>query len=193
MLTTSCLPGKKQNNESKINQRKINGGNSIRITRKHGRWLQAHISDYIFSVTTNGEFTDETPEKLSTAILLLDMNTSYFKISSSEYLQNNFREVAYHLALEAKKQFKNPAFLIAGSNSQTDAEALLQGFVDATNAEVDIYGGMAGDDVTFTKQYVFTNQWESNKGLVVLALDGDNILIKGKATCIVPEPLCPGV
>lgn len=42
---------------------------------------------------------------------------------------------------------------------------------------------MAGDDVTFTKQYVFTNQWESNKGLVVLALDGDNILIKGKATC----------
>ncbi|MFZ1533245.1 MAG: FIST N-terminal domain-containing protein, partial [Chitinophagaceae bacterium] len=156
---------------------------SISQNRKDIAEILSKVGVQIFGVTTNGEFTDETPEKLSTAILLLDMNTSYFKISSSEYLQNNFREVAYHLALEAKKQFKNPAFLIAGSNSQTDAEALLQGFVDATNAEVDIYGGMAGDDVTFTKQYVFTNQWESNKGLVVLALDGDNILIKGKATC----------
>ena len=156
---------------------------SISQNRKDIAEILSKVGVQIFGVTTNGEFTDETPEKLSTAILLLDMNTSYFKISSSEYLQNNFREVAYHLALEAKKQFKNPAFLIAGSNSQTDAEALLKGFVDATNAEVDIYGGMAGDDVTFTKQYVFTNQWESNKGLVVLALDGDNILIKGKATC----------
>ena len=156
---------------------------SISQNRKDIAEILSKVGVQIFGVTTNGEFTDETPEKLSTAILLLDMNTSYFKISSSEYLQNNFREVAYHLALEAKKQFKNPAFLIAGSNFQTDAEALLQGFVDATNAEVDIYGGMAGDDVTFTKQYVFTNQWESNKGLVVLALDGDNILIKGKATC----------
>ncbi|MBK9939732.1 MAG: FIST C-terminal domain-containing protein [Chitinophagaceae bacterium] len=156
---------------------------SISQNRKDIAEILSKVGVQIFGVTTNGEFTDETPEKLSTAILLLDMNTSYFKISSSEYLQNNFREVAYHLALEAKKQFKNPAFLIAGSNSQTDAEALLQGFVDATNAEVDIYGGMAGDDVIFTKQYVFTNQWESNKGLVVLALDGDNILIKGKATC----------
>ena len=156
---------------------------SISQNRKDIAEILSKVGVQIFGVTTNGEFTDETPEKLSTANLLLDMNTSYFKISSSEYLQNNFREVAYHLALEAKKQFKNPAFLIAGSNSQTDAEALLQGFVDATNAEVDIYGGMAGDDVTFTKQYVFTNQWESNKGLVVLALDGDNILIKGKATC----------
>ena len=156
---------------------------SISQNRKDIAEILSKVGVQIFGVTTNGEFTDETPEKLSTAILLLDMNTSYFKISSSEYLQNNFREVDYHLALEAKKQFKNPAFLIAGSNSQTDAEALLQGFVDATNAEVDIYGGMAGDDVTFTKQYVFTNQWESNKGLVVLALDGDNILIKGKATC----------
>jgi len=156
---------------------------SISQNRKDIAEILSKVGVQIFGVTTNGEFTDETPEKLSTAILLLDMNTSYFKISSSEYLQNNFREVAYHLALEAKKQFKNPAFLIAGSNSQTDAEALLQGFVDATSAEVDIYGGMAGDDVTFTKQYVFTNLWESNKGLVVLALDGDNILIKGKATC----------
>ena len=137
----------------------------------------------IFGVTTNGEFTDEVPEKLSTAILLLDINASYFNLFSSHYAENNFKEAAYKLAIDAKKQFKNPAFLIAGSHAQTDAEALLEGFVAATSPEVDIYGCMAGDDITFTDQFVFTNKWESNKGLVVLALDGDKILIKGKATC----------
>lgn len=156
---------------------------SISQNRKDIAEMLSNVGVQIFGVTTNGEFTDETPEKLSTAILLLDMNALYFKVFASEYLQNNFKEVAHNLALEAKKQFKKPAFLIAGSHAQTDAEALLQGIVDATSAEVDIYGCMAGDDVTFTEQFVFTNKWESSKGLVVLALDGDKILIKGKATC----------
>jgi hypothetical protein len=42
---------------------------------------------------------------------------------------------------------------------------------------------MAGDDYTFADQFVFTNDKESNMGTVVLALDEDNIKIKGVATC----------
>ncbi len=34
----------------------------------------------IFGATTNGEFIDENPEKLSVAILLLDMNPAYFSV-----------------------------------------------------------------------------------------------------------------
>ncbi|MBK7379019.1 MAG: hypothetical protein IPJ03_08440 [Ignavibacteriales bacterium] len=42
---------------------------------------------------------------------------------------------------------------------------------------------MASDDYTFTEQFVFTNGKESSQGIVALALDENNILIKGKATC----------
>ena len=42
---------------------------------------------------------------------------------------------------------------------------------------------MAGDDYSFSEQYVFTNDKESNRGMVVLAFDEDKIKIKGRATC----------
>ena len=48
----------------------------------------------IFGATTNGEFIDENPEKLSVAILLLDINPAYFSILFSEYPDKNYREVA---------------------------------------------------------------------------------------------------
>jgi hypothetical protein len=143
----------------------------------HGEGIQ------IFGVTTNGEFTDEEPEKLSTAILLLDMKRAHFNILYKEYRADDFRDVAFSLAKETLHTFERPAFLIAGSHLSTDAEALLHGFEEAISPLVNVYGCMAGDDFSFTDQFVFTNDWESNKGMLVLALDEDKIMIRGKATC----------
>jgi len=137
----------------------------------------------IFGATTNGEFIDENPEKLSTAILLLDINPAYFSILFSEYPDKNYREVAKSIAEKARQQFQNPAFLLAGSHMETDAEQLLFGFEDAIGKRVNVFGGMAGDDYSFSQQYVFTNDKESNRGMVVLALNEDKIKISGKATC----------
>jgi len=137
----------------------------------------------IFGVTTNGEFTDEESQKLSTAILLLDMKQAYFSIQYKEYRADDFRDVAFSLAKETLHTFERPAFLLAGSHLSTDAEALLHGFEEAISPLVNVYGCMAGDDFSFTDQFVFTNDWESNKGMLVLALDEDKIMIRGKATC----------
>jgi len=81
----------------------------------------------IFGSTTNGEFIDENPEKLSVAILLLDMNPAYFSVLLSEYPEKNYRDIAKKLAREAKQLFRQPAFLIAASHLETDAEQLLFG------------------------------------------------------------------
>jgi hypothetical protein len=137
----------------------------------------------IFGAITNGEFIDENPEKLSVAILLLDINPDYFTILFSEYPEKNYREVARVTAEKIKQSFQHPAFLIAGSNLETDAERLLFGFEDAVGKQVTVFGGMAGDDYTFTDQCVFTNDHESKQGIVVLAFDEDKIKIKGRATC----------
>lgn len=137
----------------------------------------------IFGSTTNGEFIDEETEKGSVAILLLDINKDYFSIYFEEYPQKNYRETARQIAQNANQIFSKPAFLIAGSHLETDAEELLFGFEDIVGKDVNAFGGMAGDDFLLKEQLVFTNKKSSNRGTVVLALDESKIEIKGVATC----------
>ncbi|HEY7159627.1 MAG TPA: FIST N-terminal domain-containing protein [Acidobacteriota bacterium] len=156
---------------------------SISQNRKSVSKLLDDAGIKIFGATTNGEFTDENPEKQSIAILLLDVHPSYFTILFSEYPEKNYRDVASRIAEKTKQVFPHPAFLVSGSNLETDAEQLLFGFEDAIGKEVTVFGGMAGDDYSFTDQFVFTNGFESNRGVVVLAFDEDKIKLKGRATC----------
>ena len=137
----------------------------------------------IFGATTSGEFIDEVIEKGTVVMLLLDIKTEYFKIYFNEFPGKNYRETARGIAEKAQGKFPKPAFIISGSHLETDAEQLLYGFEDVVGKDVNVFGGMASDDYTFTEQFVFTNGKESNRGIVALALDEDKINIKGKATC----------
>ncbi|HQZ26462.1 MAG TPA: FIST N-terminal domain-containing protein, partial [Flavobacterium sp.] len=116
-------------------------------------------------------------------VLLLDINPKYFYVSFDEFPEKNCREKTRSVAKQSLEKFAHPAFLIASSNTETDAEELLLGIEDIIGKHVNVYGGGAGDDYTFSEQFVFTNKKESNRGMVVLVLDEDKIKIKGKATC----------
>ncbi len=137
----------------------------------------------IFGATSNGGFINEEIDQSTTAILLLDMNSDSFQIHFEEYPNKNYREVAAGIAKKTLNRFNNPAFMLSGSNLETDAEQLLFGFEDIIGKQVNIYGCMAGDDFSFTNQFVFTNNKESNRGMIVLAIDENKIKIKGRATC----------
>ena len=137
----------------------------------------------IFGATTNGGFIDDEIELGSAAIMLLDINPDYFTILFKEYPDKNYREVATSMATKALERFTHPAFLIAGSNMATDAEQLLFGFEDVIGKNVNIHGCMAGDDFTFKEQFVFTNNNETNGGIVMLAFDENKIKLRGRAIC----------
>jgi hypothetical protein len=137
----------------------------------------------VFGATTSGEFIDEVTEKEHVVVLLLDIKRDHFQIYFEEYPQKNYRETTKGIALKAAERFENPAFLISGSHMEADGEQLLFGFEDVVGKEVNVFGGMASDDYTFTEQFVFTNGMESSQGVVVLALDESKVLIKGRATC----------
>jgi len=156
---------------------------SISLNRKTICKLLDDNNISVFGATTNGEFIDEEAETGSAAILLLELNRNYFKIYFEEYPNKDYRDVSKGIAKKAIEKFSNPAFLISCSEMETDAEQLLLGFEDIIGKEVNVYGGMAGDDQTFSEQFVFTNGKESKQGIVTLALDEDKIKIKGKATC----------
>jgi hypothetical protein len=137
----------------------------------------------IFGCTTNGEFIDENLEKETIAALLLDMPREWFRVYLSEYPLKDYRSTSREITRQALTAFSKPAFLIAGSHMETDAEELLKGFEDIIGPEVNVYGSMAGDDMTFVEQFVFSNNQDSNRGVVVLALDEEKIKIRGRATC----------
>ena len=137
----------------------------------------------IYGATTNGEFTEEGITAGEIAILLLDINRAYFSILFEEFSDKNYRQTTQAIAKKALKKFAHPGFLIAGSNLNTDAEELLHGFEDILGKQVNVNGGMAGDDTAFKEQFVFTNNKESNNGIVAIAFDEDKISIKGRATC----------
>ena len=137
----------------------------------------------IYGATTNGEFTEDGITSGEIAILLLDLNTPYFTILFEEYPEKNYRETARRLAKKALQTFAHPCFLVAGSNLNTEAEELLHGFEDIIGKQVNVNGGMAGDDFAFKEQFVFNNKQSSSNGIVAIVLNEDKITIKGRATC----------
>lgn len=137
----------------------------------------------IFGATSNGEFTSAGITEGGISVLLLDVNPDYFSILFSEFPEKNYRETTQAIAIKALEKFERPCFLIAGSNLETDAEALLNGFEDVIGKHVNVYGGMAGDDKQLKEQFVFTTGKCSNRGIVTLVLDEDKLTIKGIATC----------
>ena len=136
----------------------------------------------IYGATTNGEFTGEGISSGEVAIMLLDINPTYFNVYFEEFSENNYQNTTQEISKKALKKFEHPCFLIAGSNLNTDAEELLLGFENILGKNVNVYGGMAGDDYGFKEQFVFTNNRSSSNGIVAIAFNEDKITIKGRAT-----------
>ena len=136
----------------------------------------------VFGATTAGEFIDGDFGNGSTAILLLELDPALFELYFEESAEDNTRDKARNLAEKARKRFSNPAFIVAGSGLRIDGEYIIRGIEEAAGADTTIYGAMAADDLKMTDTFVFSNGKSSNKGIIMLAFDGDRIEFKGRAT-----------
>ena len=136
---------------------------------------------FVYGSTSNGEFIDEDYEQGTIAILLLDINPQYFFIQYADLDGKNDRKITSSMARDASQRFRNPAFLLTASNLQTDAEELIAGFTDVIK-NVNINGGLAGDDLSFGDQFVFTNNSSGDRAVLTLAFDQDKVVMKGRAS-----------
>ena len=137
----------------------------------------------IFGSTTHGEFIDEEIEKGSVVMLLLDIKKEHFSIHSAEFQNQNYRETSKSVAGKAIKDFEQVAFLLATSHATTDGEEVLMGLQEVAGNQVNAFGGAAGDDYAFEENWVFTNGWESNYGMVCIAINEEKVAVSGIATC----------
>jgi hypothetical protein len=144
----------------------------------------------IFGATTAGEFTDGEIEAGSIVILLLDMNSAYFRIAFIETSINNAFEDAKKLGSIGKETFANPSFIIATGGIYIDGEQIIDGIAQgfgemhtASDKKLTLFGGMAGDDLLAEKPLVFTNGKSTDNAIVALIIDKDKIDVRGIATC----------
>lgn len=139
----------------------------------------------IFGATTGGEFIDGDIGAGTIAILLVDMNTANFMVLIEDYTDKDPEMLTQAMAREAKEHFKNPSFILSNSiemvNSAGLGEPILRAIESVTGSDTIIWGGRAGDDFLFNETVVFSNNKSLKRGILLLVLDGDKILVKGQA------------
>jgi hypothetical protein len=140
----------------------------------------------IFGATSCGEFIDGEIGSGTIAMLLLDMDPSNFRILLEDYREKDPEVVAKEMAKKAKEYFKNPSFIISSSievmNSSSMCEPILRSIEAVTGQDTVIWGGRAGDDFLFDETIVFTNGRSTKRGIILLVLNGEKVLVKGQST-----------
>ena len=112
---------------------------------------------YLFVSTTAGEFIDGTIEEHSITLMLLDLDRNYFKLTFLETGAQTTSENARQIGVLGKKTFTNPAFIIVSGWLSNEGENIVENISKGFGADVTIFGGMAGDDLSLSGPVVFTN------------------------------------
>jgi hypothetical protein len=139
----------------------------------------------IFGATSSGEISDSDISHEAISILLLDIDPANFRILHDEYTGSDVVEVAKAMTAQALTIFAKPAFLISNSIEKPQdmglGEKIVQSVSHVAGNDITIWGGAAGDDLMFKETFVFTNTNITNKGVLMLVMNEDKILVKGRA------------
>ena len=140
----------------------------------------------IIGATSSGEFIDGHQSEGETVVMLFDLNKNDYCILFEDIGERTLSDAAENMAKSALQKFDNPAFilcstLLAADGKMLDGETLIHSIEKITGPQVNLFGGMAGDDITFTGTWVFTNSQSTDYGMVSLVLDEDKISLHGMA------------
>ena len=140
----------------------------------------------ILGATSCGEFIDGYSGEGSIVILLLNLERDSYAILYEDFDKRTVGEAGAELAQSALQKFRKPAFILCSTglsaeSGLVDGGDLVRSMENVVGPNVNIYGGMAGDDLSYTGTYAFTYERESKKGIAALVLDEDKISLHGMA------------
>lgn len=140
----------------------------------------------ILGATSCGEFTNDHQTEGAAAILLLDLSRDAYTLLFEDVRGRDIKDVSAHMAAAAVQAFERPAFILCTSGITAGGEmfpgaSFLHSLENALGRKAAMYGGMAGDDVTFTGSYAYTQATESDYGVAALVLDEDRVALNGMA------------
>lgn len=159
---------------------------SVKQDRNTVRQLLDEKGITVFGATSCGEFIDGHQSEGGIAILLLEIPRDRFSLIFEEVGNRSIEETSKDLSQKAAALFTNPSLLIC-STGIDPAGSLFDGFTlvrtvkETLGADQVFAGGLAGDDMTFSGSYIFTNDRETAYGVAAIVLDADRIDIRGMA------------
>jgi len=136
----------------------------------------------VFGCTTAGEICNHGIESNSISMLFMDMKKEHYRLHYLERGNSTLFQTAHEVGRTAASTFNNPALILLSGGVAIDAEQIVFGVKDALQREIPMYGGLAGDDMKFEATYIFTNNKQTDNGLLALIIDNDKISIEGQAT-----------
>ncbi len=140
----------------------------------------------ILGATSSGEFTDGQQSEGGAVVMLWDLSREHYTLVFEAIGNRTLEEAASHLATSVRQAFEKPALilcstLLTADGRVLDGEILIRHLVKALGPNLNMFGGMAGDDITFTGTYVFTHGWSTDYGMIALVLDEERIGMQGMA------------
>jgi hypothetical protein len=140
----------------------------------------------LFGATSCGEFVDGHQSKGEIAILLMDLSRDSYAIVFEDMGARSIQAAAKQVASSALSKFAKPALIVCSTGVTPavelfDGTTLVHELSEAIGRDKIFFGGMAGDDFTLTGTAVFTQNGETNHGLVALVLNADKVSLNGMA------------
>lgn len=131
--------------------------------------------------TTAGEIVNIKLHEHAIAVLLMDMDPTYYKIELAEYKNGDVFTAAKTLGQFINTSFERPSVFLLSGGLGIDAESIVEGINSKLGKKIPIYGGLAGDDLEMKKTFAFTKDLVTDNGIVILSIDTDKIEITGLA------------
>lgn len=159
---------------------------SVKQDRKAITTILAKHDIDVLGATSCGEFTDEQQSEGGIAILLVDLSRSFYSILYHSIEDESIHAVATRIATEALETFPDPSLILCSTGVNIKGEyfdgvGLVESMSNALGVDRLFFGGMAGDDGSFTGSYVFTGTQETDYGCVALVLDSNHVEMQGMA------------
>ena len=140
----------------------------------------------IIGATSSGEFINEHESEGEIVILLMDIDRNNYSILYESIGERSLEDATSKMVNDAFNKFEKPAFillttLITSDGRLLDGEGMVRFIESLAGPDISMFGGMAGDDLSFSGTWVFTNDKFTDYGIVALVLNESKIELHGLA------------
>jgi hypothetical protein len=140
----------------------------------------------IVGATSCGEFINGYESEGGIAMILLDIDRDSYFILFEDIGERSLEDATGNMIHNAFKKYEKPALilittLLTSDGRLLDGEGIVRFIENHAGPNISMFGGMAGDDLSFSGTWVFTNYKSTDYGMIALVLNEAKIELHGLA------------